>query len=117
MYLQLSHFADEQTNFGCFSQLITLWCTDGGLINVTDAYYGVYSEPCNSGECCVPDPVDDCRVSVRENRPSDWVALKVSCDNRTSCSYEYKGSEIDECEDGYLADYMQIYYDCGTGNK
>ena len=59
--------------------------------------------------------VDDCRVSVIDNNPSDWLSLKLTCDNHTSCSYEYLGSAIDECEEDYLADYMQIYYDCGDG--
>ena len=117
MYMYIcTLLTDQQTDFGCFSQLITLWCFDGGVINVTDAYYGQYSESCD-GECCMPDQVDDCRVSVLDNRPSDWVGLKLTCDNRTSCSYEYLGSAIDECEENYLADYMQIYYDCGAGKS
>ena len=64
----------------------------------------------------LPDQDQDCRVSVREDRLSDWVAMKASCSNKTSCSYEYQGSAIDECEENYLADYMQIYYSCGEGN-
>ena len=57
----------------------------------------------------------ECRVAVQKQRLSDWLVLKATCDNAESCSYEYLGSALDECEEGYLADYMQIYYICGTG--
>ena len=83
---------------------------------MTRAYYGQYSDPCDSSECCMPDQVDDCRVSILEDQPADWAGLKLICDNRTSCSYKYEGLTIDECEENYLADYMQIYYNCGIGN-
>ena len=45
----------------------------------------------------MPDQVDDCRVALKDYRLSDWVGLKASCDNRTSCSYEYLGSVVEEC--------------------
>ena len=120
LYTYLIIFIARQTSFGCFSELITLSCLDGGLINVTEAYYGKYSTPCGSNECCMPNETADCRVSVSENRPGDWAELKLVCSNRTSCQYEYQGSSIDDCEENYLADYMQIYYSCdgeGMSNK
>ena len=113
--ITINNFIDRQTDFGCFSQIITLWCLDGGVINVTEAYYGQYITPCDSNECCMPNQTADCRVSVPENRPGDWAELKAACSNRTSCQYEYQGSSIDECEENYLADYMHIYYSCGEG--
>ena len=67
------------------------------------------------GECCMPDQISDCRVAVKDNRLSDWLGLKASCDNRTSCNYEYLGSVVDECETNQVAEYLQVYYTCGTG--
>ena len=86
------------------------------IIAITDAYYGVFSTKCPDGECCMPDQLEDCRVRVEDNRMSDWVGLKASCDNRTSCNYEYLGSVVDECASNQVADYLQVYYNCGTGN-
>ena len=63
----------------------------------------------------MPDQVDDCRVALKDYRLSDWVGLKASCDNRTSCSYEYLGSVVEECGTNQVAEYLQVYYTCGTG--
>ena len=111
----LLFFSVLQTDFSCLSDFITPWCFDGGVINITDAYYGLYNTECPEAECCMPDQVDDCRVAVKDNRLSDWVGLKASCDNRTSCNYEYLGSVVDECETNQVAEYLQVYYTCGTG--
>ena len=63
----------------------------------------------------MPDQLADCRVRVEDNRMSDWVGLKASCNNRTSCNYEYLGSVVDECATNQVADYLQVYYNCGEG--
>ena len=49
---------------------------------------------------------------MEEYRPSNWLTIKVLCDNQTSCQLENFGSIIDECQEGYTSDYAQIFYDC-----
>ena len=52
---------------------------------------------------------------VAENDPAEWAYLKYSCDNKTECKYVYNGAIINDCEAGYVADYMLIYYSCLPG--
>ena len=81
---------------------------------MSNAEYGQYFEG-YGGFCLAPNPMYDCTEIVEENSPPDWLYLLSLCDNQTSCSYEYRGSVIDECEVGYVADYMLITYDCNPG--
>ena len=50
------------------------------------------------------------------NYPENWILLKYRCDNQTSCGYVYEGVVINDCEPGYVADYMEIFYNCIPGN-
>ena len=102
---------DQYTVFGCLNDVLTLSCPNERLINVTNAIYGKYSYDCIDG-CCPPHPTADCFEPVKDNQPSDWLNLKLICDNETSCSYEYLGSIINECEEGYIADYMHVFFTC-----
>ena len=99
---------------GCLSDIISLSCLNGGNINITSAIYGQYYYTC-SDLCCAPNPEFDCSLLVSDVRPDDWVYLLYLCQNQTECAYEYAGSVIDECEEGYVADYMQIFYSCLPG--
>ena len=49
---------------------------------------------------------------MEEHRPSNWFTIKALCDNQTSCQVDNFGSVISECQEGYLSDYAQIFYDC-----
>ena len=99
------------TTLGCLSDTLTLSCPEGRKIFTTSAVYGQYAFTCDAG-CCAPHPLDDCTELVEENRPEDWLVIKLLCDNQTSCEYEYGGSVISQCQEGYVADYLQIFYDC-----
>ena len=105
---------DQYTSFGCISDTIPLSCSDAKKIFVNYAVYGKLYYDCATG-CCPPVPGYDCVESVEESRPQDWLALKAMCDNKTSCQWEYQGSVIDSCEQGYVADYMSILYTCLPG--
>ena len=101
------------TAFGCLSDELVLSCPEGRTIFTTSAVYGRYDVACTPFfNCCPPDPLEDCTELVEENRPEDWLAIKLLCDNRTICTYEYGGSTIDECGINYVADYLHIFYDC-----
>ena len=54
---------------------------------------------------------------MEEERPSDWAALLLLCQNRSSCSYEYLGAGVEDCSDTDAADYMQITYSCLPGTE
>ena len=53
---EVLHVSDQQTDFGCFSRYINLWCFDGEVINVTDANYEKYNTS-SVLECCMQDQV------------------------------------------------------------
>lgn len=38
--------------------------------------------------------------------------LQEACDGQTSCSYMYEGQQVDECELGATADYLNVIYHC-----
>ena len=105
---------DRFTALGCLDDIITLSCPDTRTLWVTNAFYGRYNYTC-SATCCPPSPWRDCAVQVEQCEPNDWVALKYTCDNKTSCDWQYTGRVLDECEAGYVADYMQIFFDCLPG--
>ena len=93
-------------------------CPNDRRINVTNAHFGQYDfyHPCES-ECCAPIPYQDCTELVVTNYPEVWALLQYTCYNQTSCSYEYKGNVINDCEQGYMADYMEIFYSCLPGKS
>ena len=95
---------------GCLGDVLTLQCSNGSDIFVIEGRYGKYGQTCST--CCPPNPAFDCSEGAGLNRPGDWATIKLLCDNRTSCEYEYRGSTVDSCELNYVADYMEITYDC-----
>ena len=101
------------TAFSCTSGMVTLSCPGGRTILTVTANYGQYASP-NSEctDCCSPNPLYDCTEVVEENRPSDWLAIQALCDGQESCEFENLGSAINECEQSYLSNYMQLFYDC-----
>ena len=101
------------TAFACTSGIMTLSCPAGRTILTVTANYGQYDNPnseCTG--CCAPNPLHDCTELVEESRPTDWLGIQLLCDNQTSCEFENLGSAIDQCEEGYQSDYMQLFYDC-----
>ena len=96
------------------SDVISLTCPANRTIFVVSAVYGQYLYAC-ADACCAPHPIDDCQQDVEETRESDWIALKVTCDNQTSCDYQYLGAGINDCEVDYVADYMRVFYTCLPG--
>ena len=93
--------------------MVTLSCPAGRTILAVTANYGQYDNPNSEcADCCAPNPEWDCTEVVEENRPSDWLAIQALCDGEESCEFENLGSAIDQCEEGYQSDYMQLFYDC-----
>ena len=45
-----------------------------------------------------------------------WTKLTGDCNGQSTCSFEYTGKVINEC-DGSLADYVQIFYTCILGKN
>ena len=99
------------SSFACTGGVVNITCPESRTIFVTSATYAKYDFQCTEG-CCAPHPELDCWEPVDENRPEDWVAIKLFCDNMTNCQFENRGSIISECEVGYMSDYLQIFYDC-----
>lgn len=109
------HYVPAQYSaFGCANDVITLSCPDERTIVVNTAVYGQHQSLCNIS-CCPPHPTDDCQEDVSDIRESDWIALKITCDNQTTCDYQYMGALISECAFEYTADYMRIFYACLPG--
>ena len=72
--------------FGCLGSNLTLSCSSGEIA-IFDAFYGKYDEICVA--CCeIPNPYDDCRERVEENRPGDWEVLLETCEIQSSCVYD-----------------------------
>ena len=92
--------------------VITMNCVGNGTLSITNAIYGKYASSCIG--CCSPS-VDDCTVLMSEQSPTEWAALLAKCNGKTSCSHQYEGVVINDCEAGYVADYMQITYTCPPG--
>ena len=93
--------------------VITMDCVANGTLTITKAVYGKYANPCST-DCCSPGK-QDCTVLMSEQSPAEWAALLGKCSGKTSCSHEYTGEVINDCEPGYVADYMQISYTCPPG--
>ena len=98
------------TAIGCFSDTLSLSCPTNQTITTTYAIYGKYADTCS--DCCVPNPADDCTENVEAIRPGDWLGIQYYCDGENSCEYQYQGSLMHQCAQEYLADYLQIFYNC-----
>ena len=96
---------------GCLAQDLTLSCPGSGEILITSADFGVYYLECTS-TCCPPNPVYDCFVDVESVAPNFYNFMKSECDTLNTCTFEYTGYVVDECVTGYVADFMQVFYDC-----
>ena len=97
------------TALACTFDVATMSCSNNRTILTTSAVYGRYVETC--GDCCAPNPENDCTEIVEENRPSDWLAIQALCDGKTSCQFENPGNALSDCSNE-LSDYMQLFYDC-----
>ena len=51
-------------------------------------------------------------IQVSANSPLEWAQLTNSCNNKQECTHIYTGAVIDSCLNNYIADYMEIHYDC-----
>ena len=98
------------TTFACLADVITISCPTDRTIFITSADYAEF--PGCPGCCGTPHPTYHCTVPVQDARPSDWLAMKLRCDNQNTCQFQVLGSLIDECQAGYVSDYLQVYYDC-----
>ena len=97
-------------SLGCIGDILNLTCPQGKTVFIVDAHYGKYEQACSS--CCPRHFVNDCTERVAESGPSDWVAMKLLCDNQTACAYENRGSTVHSCEVDYVADFLEIEYAC-----
>ena len=105
--------SDDFTIYGCTPQNITLICENGGLINVTHAYFGQYAT--QSTDCPQPNLNEDCFELIEENNPKEWAEIKRSCDNKTQCTYRNHYGTLNACYDPPDADFTLFYYQCFLG--
>ena len=98
-------------------QNVSLSCPDNRTIFVTHADYGQFSYTCTQPDvtCCPPHTANDCTESVEESALQDFVALKLLCDNQTSCQFLNQGGVLLSCSDPNEVDYVRVYYQCLPG--
>ena len=108
------YLLDNENSVGCFLDAISLTCEDNGTISVTSAIYGKHVSECC--DCCEPDH-NDCTMRMVDSDQSDWQTLVTNCNGQEICTYYYTGRVINECKEGYVADYLQIFYTCNQGNS
>ena len=96
---------------------MTLACPSNKTIFISSAYYGQFSYVCGQSDvtCCPPHTGDDCTESLEENSLSDFLELKVLCDNQTTCEFMNEGGYVASCDSSSPVDYMTIYYQCLPG--
>lgn len=104
------------TGFACTGAYMTLTCPGNRTIFLNNGTYGQHALACSVG-CCPRNPEYDCTELVEENRPQDWLAIQALCDGEQSCQFENIGYPVDTCEEGYLSDYMQLFYDCSPDDE
>ena len=80
-------------------------------ITITKAQWGKYNTACFDN-CCPPNPAIDCTVDMQTVEPDLFEYIKDQCDGKQSCELDFIAYEVDECLDGYIADYEQVFYDC-----
>ena len=111
----------QYTAYACGKNRMTLSCSRDKWIVVTRAVYGQYDNPStNCSDCrCPPNPAMDCTELMEESYPQDWLAMKTLCDNSKRVEFYPSRHIIDESEDEYIPDYVQVFYEClpddGTG--
>ena len=109
----VNQISDDLNETGCFMDVITMDCFGSGTLSITNALYGKYDDVCSG--CCPPSS-NDCTVLMVDQSPSEWATLLAKCNGETSCIHQYTGEVINDCELGYIADYMQISFSCAPGN-
>ena len=94
--------------------MIDISCPDAKEIMTTKAVYGQYflSSCQGASGCCAPSMKYDCQEDVETEHLLEWEVIRYLCDNKTSCSATYEGVVMHSCGSGYVADYLQIFYDC-----
>ena len=101
--------------YGCVFDVMELSCDVGEMIFVTEALYGAYDATCED-ECCVPDRGVDCLESISSEDLDTWNLIRVDCNYKESCLFQYQGHELLPCSVA-LADYMIITYTCASGKN
>ena len=94
--------------------VIEISCPDPSEIMITRAVYGrYYLESCrDSLDCCAPNMNQDCQENVETEHVLEWEVIKYLCNNKTECSAPYEGVVMHSCASEYIADYLQVFYDC-----
>ena len=103
------------TSLACYGNIMFMSCPDNRTINVTSGLYGQYAHIADyncTDDCCPPSPRDDCVEDMLTSNPQDLLGIKLLCDDQQSCDFEYQGTLINGCMEGYIADYMQMFYNC-----
>ena len=54
---------------------------------------------------------------MEDARPQDLLALKLMCDNKTSCEFVNQGGALLGCPEPSEFDYVTVYYRCLPGNQ
>ena len=98
--------------FACAPNFLTMYCPDG-LIDIESAFYGIYSNPCNT-TCCLQSE-GDCGESVEETAPLDWAYLLDTCQNKSFCQVPNRGRALESCGGVENADYVSVTFNCGEG--
>ena len=106
--------SDTETLHACIFDLIVIQCQPSETVFITEAFYGAYASTC-SDECCAPDDVNDCRVSISEENSDEWLTIRSNCNYESECVHQYQGHELSGCEN-ILADYLELTYTCASGS-
>ena len=63
-------------------------------------------------DACIMNILLKIHLQVSNNSLVDWLQLTSACNGNQQCSHIYNGAVIDSCRENYIADYMEIFYDC-----
>ena len=91
-----------------------LQCDAGEKLFVLDAVYGAYDSFCDPDTCCEPDQTYDCTESIVTEDPETWNLVRIDCNYKESCLFQYQGSALVACGVA-IADYMKMTYSCSSG--
>ena len=110
-------FADIYSAYSCLGNTMVLNCTNETSIFVKSAIYGQFQQICNQDgiACCPSNPAADCTEDLETNSPQDWAALKLICDNQSSCEFINQGGYVASCAQPTVVDYMTVLYQCLPG--
>ena len=113
----MSVCSDIYSTYGCYMQNVSLFCPENRAILVTHADYGQFSYTCTQSDvmCCPPHTANDCTESMEESVPQDYAALKLLCDDKTSCQFVNQGGAMIGCPAPNDVDYVRVYFRCMSG--